>query len=52
MSFPVPTIEVLEYCLKDKIINCYEILEPVSLECCDNVIKILDDLLNKIFENL
>jgi len=51
MSFPIPTIEVLENCLKDKSINCFNILEPISIECCDKIIIVLENLLNEIFQN-
>ena len=50
MSFPVPTIEVLENCLKDKKLNCFRLLEPISLDCCEDIVNILKELIIKIFE--
>lgn len=50
MSFPVPTIEVLENCLKDKKLNCFRLLEPISLECCEDIVNVLKELIVKIFE--
>ena len=50
MSFPIPTIEVLENCLKDHTINCFRLLEPVSIECCDKIINIIEELLIDILK--
>jgi hypothetical protein len=48
MSFPVPTIEVLEKCLMDKQINCFSMMEPVSLNCCENIVELINTLFNTL----
>jgi dynamin 1-like protein len=49
MSFPIPTIEVLETCLMDKQLNCFSMTEPLSLSCCENIVELIHTAINTIF---
>jgi GTP-binding protein EngB required for normal cell division len=49
MSFPIPTIEVLENCLNDKKLRCFALMETPSLECCESIVAIINQLIDTIF---
>jgi GTP-binding protein EngB required for normal cell division len=49
MSFPIPTIEVLENCLKDNKLRCFALMETPSLECCESIVTIINQLIDTIF---
>jgi dynamin 1-like protein len=51
MSFPTPTIEVLENCLLDNKVKPFEKLLPLSLKCVKDINTELTNLLNILLDN-
>ena len=49
MSFPIPKIEVLENCLNDTKLRCFALMEAPSLECCESIVSIINQLIDTIF---
>lgn len=50
MSLPVPTIEIIEACILDSSINCIHFLEKPSIECCNTIYTIVNQLVDNLLK--